>query len=105
MPLSPALPKGVRTPSTKTTSRRVRGMEAPVVREAGGGGRTGRPCRCYWPVTTASGPPAVRPDTRGPLTQAVGSGVLGDRRDDDGCRDVDLPGTGAVRRQGRRHPL
>src|SRR5215211_6852956 len=98
MPFGPALPNGVRTPSTKTTSRAVRGTGPPP-----GAGYL-RP-ECYSSVTIsgtgaccdlaherALGGSPTLPVTRRPS-------VVGQRRGEGFHGEVNLPRTGTVRAQ------
>src|SRR5215211_7241856 len=94
MPFGPALPNGVRTPSTKTTSRAVRGTGPPP-----GAGYL-RP-ECYSPVTisgTGACCDLAHERALGWWPTLPGS-LIGQRRGEGVHSEVDLPRTGAVRAQ------
>src|SRR5688500_1221246 len=92
MPFGPALPNGVRTPSTKTTSRRERDMKPPQEWEPPRGG-----------AAPPSSPP-VTPPPSGTCPQRVGNpghGLRrGRRRRQELERELDLP---LARASGTQH--
>src|SRR6478752_2710217 len=102
MPLSPALPNGVRTPSTKTTSLSARGTVPPSGSRVDGPARTpasgrdsARPPRYYFSVT--SRPTGLRvtilTTARRARAHASGGRVLGAGEGDERHGDRRLPAT------------
>src|SRR3954463_15980440 len=79
MPFGPALPKGVRTPSTKTTSRSERGRRSPddtgPPQQFGTGRREARLSTSYPRVTLAASAPPPRSGSPCPIDVPSAEGV------------------------------